>query len=151
MLDGIEERRTSALCLVCGKVVQAGKDLLSCTIVYILIFQITGKRATKKYYSGLTPGECSLHAFSCGAGSGVFFLIEDCKCILVYGPSQIFVPPIYVNSDGETADVRHSTRPLFLSSSRIEQLEKLYFRQQVANEVCQKRSVATHVIRNYYF
>lgn len=112
----------------------------------------TGNRESASASGGyLSPGECTLHSFSCGAGSSVYLLIEDCKCLLVNGPLQMYAPSVYVTADGETSDVRHSTRPLYLSSRRVQKLEQMYFKQKIASEVCHKRSTDTHVIRSNYY
>lgn len=154
-MNGVEERRSTALCLICGQTLQAGELYLVASISSFLnrpIMIAVGNRDVATSARGrLTPGECTLHSYSCGAGNGVYLLIEDCKCLLVNGPLQVYAPSIYTTADGENVDIRHSTRPLYLNSVRVDILQKLYFQQKIASEVCQKRSTETHVIRNNYY
>ena len=50
-----------ALCLVCGQVLSAGNRLSSTN---------AGRGG------GRSPGECTIHAKSCGGGTGLFYLVE---------------------------------------------------------------------------
>jgi hypothetical protein len=54
-----------AVCLVCGQLVSAGSRLPTPSAT------VRGRRE-----SSISPGECTLHARACGAGTGIFFLVE---------------------------------------------------------------------------
>lgn len=95
-------------------------------------------------------GQCHAHAFSCGAGTGVFFLLQDCNILLSHGPRCAYFPSPYVDIYGE---IHHSYRgkPLHLEASRYDALQALWGRHAVITDIVQKRSSATRVIINGYY
>lgn len=98
-----------------------------------------------------SAGECTLHARSCGAGLGVFFLVQQCQVLLVRGSRGTYSPSLYLDSSGEVNEQRGQNRPLFLSSKRYKKLEELYVTHQVGKEIVRKRASAETVIRMNWF
>lgn len=110
-----------AVCLVCGDVMCAG-----------------GK------------GACTRHAVHCGAGVGIFFLLQDCKLLFVHGPRACYFASPYVDTYGE----RHGQfrgRPLFLDRGRIEMVRKLWVTHAIADHVVQTRSTSRQIIISGYY
>jgi hypothetical protein len=95
-------------------------------------------------------GRCTRHAQECGRGVGVFFLLQDCSVLLIYGDRACYFASPYVDEYGE----RHKQfrgRPLFLDERRLEALRRVWARQRVPYEVVHSRSTSKHVIlTNYY-
>jgi len=83
-----------ALCLVCGQVLNAG-----------------GK------------GECTKHSYTCGAGAGIYFLVQDCVGLIVHGQKAAYVLSPYVDFYGETPQYRG--RPLNLDLDRYRIMQGL--------------------------
>lgn len=99
-----------AVCLVCGHVLCAG-----------------GK------------GICTRHAASCGDGTGVFFLLQECSLLFIHGPRACYFASPYVDAYGE----RHGQfrgRPLFLDPARFEVVRRLWATHSIADQVVQSRS-----------
>jgi hypothetical protein len=95
------------------------------------------------------PGECTLHATECGAGIGMFFLVERCQTLLLSGPRAVYSPSLYLDSYGECS-AGHN-RPLYLSHARQQRLLTLYTSHEVAKEVVRVRLGGRSVIRLNYF
>jgi len=109
-----------ALCLICGSVLDAG-----------------GK------------GECTKHALKCGAGGGVFFLVQECVGLIMHGTKAAYVPSIFVDSHGETPQYRG--RPLNLDPRRWSLLQDMWCSHSVREKVISERSTTRQVIiPNYY-
>eukprot|EP00559_Dactyliosolen_fragilissimus_P000392 CAMPEP_0184873654 /NCGR_PEP_ID=MMETSP0580-20130426/41963_1 /TAXON_ID=1118495 /ORGANISM="Dactyliosolen fragilissimus" /LENGTH=1200 /DNA_ID=CAMNT_0027376583 /DNA_START=107 /DNA_END=3706 /DNA_ORIENTATION=- len=85
----------TAVCLVCGKVLNAG-----------------GK------------GECTHHAYRCGGGCGIFFLLQECVCLIMHNRKAAYSDSPYVDSHGETPQYRG--RPLNLDIGRYNNLHELW-------------------------
>lgn len=98
-----------------------------------------------------SAGECTLHARSCGAGIGVFFLVQHCQVILIRGSRGVYSPSLYLDSSGEVSENRGQNKPLFLSTKRYKKLEEMYVNHQVGKEVVRKRASAESVIRLNWF
>jgi len=110
-----------AICLVCGEVLCA-----------------EGK------------GACTRHAVGCGAGIGIFFLLQECSLLFVHGPRACYFASPYVDAYGE----RHGQfrgRPLFLYPARIEVVRRLWATHAIADQVVQSRSTSRQIIRNSYY
>jgi len=69
-------------------------------------------------------GRCTQHSSVCGGGVGVFFLMQDCKGLLVHNGKAAYVQSPYVDSHGETPQFRG--RPLFLDKDRLKVFEELW-------------------------
>ena len=95
-------------------------------------------------------GECTRHSYVCGAGAGIFFLLQECVSILMYKEKATYFHSPYVDSHGETHMSRG--RPLNIDIERYETLVGLYsghlLRQQVISE--RSKSSRQNIISNYY-
>mmetsp|Transcript_14235 Transcript_14235/g.21295 ORF Transcript_14235/g.21295 Transcript_14235/m.21295 type:complete len:1890 (-) Transcript_14235:130-5799(-) len=110
-----------AICLTCGKVLDAA-----------------GK------------GQCSAHVKFCGEEVGIFFLLQDCNLLLLFGMRGCYYSAPYVDSHGEKH--RHYRgKPLFLDMKRFNMLTKLWATHGIPREVVQKRSTSTRVIINGHY
>lgn len=63
----------TAVCLICGDVLNAG-----------------GK------------GECTRHSYKCGAGTGLFFLLQECSGLIMHKGKAAYIHSPYVDSHGKT-------------------------------------------------
>lgn len=88
------DNEQTALCLVCGRVLNAG-----------------GK------------GECTKHAYRCGAGAGIYFLVQECVGLIVHGQKAAYVNSPYVDFYGETP--MHRGRPLNIDMDRYHIMQGL--------------------------
>lgn len=73
----LPECEQTAVCLVCGEVLDAG-----------------GK------------GECTLHSYKCSAGAGMFFLLQECSGLIMHKNKAAYIHSPYVDSHGETPQYR---------------------------------------------
>lgn len=137
-------RRTDepAICMVCGTIVNAGNR--ACDLSYDLSND-TNQRLRKN------PGECTLHARTCGAGVGVFFFILPNWVLLCRGGRSSKYGALYLDANGETGEGRGQNRPLMLSKNRFSKLEELYLKHNVANEVTRNRVSSDRCIRTFYY
>jgi hypothetical protein len=120
-----------ALCLLCGKVVHAANRR---------------RERTSRLRMVRDPGECTLHSRDCGAGVGVFFLLKQCKVLLIRDNHCVTLPSIYLDSRGEAGESRFHVRPLFLSTKRYQRLKELYLKHLIGREVARVRSSGDEVI-----
>ena len=98
------------MCLLCGVILQGGS------------------RQHQTPASITNPGECTLHTRSCGAGVGIFFLVQRFSCLLVRGGRSCYYPSIYLDALGESGSTLGGggkTRPLFLNLARYKKLEEV--------------------------
>jgi len=110
----------TAVCLVCGTVLNAG-----------------GK------------GECTKHAMECGAGCGLFFLLQECVGLIFHEKKAAYVHSPYVDSHGETPQFRG--RPLNLDLERYEILQEMRCSHSVRQKVMAERANSRQVIiANFY-
>ena len=108
----------TAVCLVCGQVLNAG-----------------GK------------GECTRHSYTCGAGTGIFFLLQDYVGVIMHKGFGSYIRSIYVDSHGETP----VGRPLFLDVTRYEHLRSLWFGHGVRQQVIAEREATQQgIVPNFY-
>jgi hypothetical protein len=111
----------------------------------------TGKRPRVGRESDSNPGECTLHAMSCGAGIGIFFLVQFCRVLLVRSSRACYYPSIYVDETGEPGEGRGHNRPTYLSSKRYQTLQDLYLAHNIAKEVTRMRATSESVIRQFWY
>eukprot|EP01038_Epipyxis_sp_PR26KG_P010895 gene10895-14625_t len=122
-----------AICLVCGKVLNAGKKM---------------RKGPESFENA---GECTLHSRRCGDGIGIFFLLQQCTVLLMRGSRSCYFPSIYLDALGEVPENRGQNKPLYLSNKRYRKLEELYLSHAIAREVSRKRSTEERIIRmNWY-
>ena len=96
-------------------------------------------------------GECTLHARTCGAGVGVFFLVQKCSVLLMRGPRTCLYPSIYLDQNGDEPDSQGQMSPMFLSQKNVRRLEEMYLGHHIAREVTRRRASQERVTRlNWY-
>lgn len=109
------ECEQTAVCLICGEVLNAG-----------------GK------------GECTRHSFKCGAGAGIFFLLQECSGLILHRSKAAYIHSPYVDSHGETP--QHRGRPLNLDLDRYEHLREVWYGHSVRQHVIAERGSSRQVI-----
>ena len=82
-------------------------------------------------------GECTKHALRCGAGCGIFFLLQECRGLIMHGHRSAYIHSPYVDSHGETPQYRG--RPLNLDLNRYEKLREMWVGHLVRETVITKR------------
>jgi hypothetical protein len=105
----------TAVCLICGEVLNAG-----------------GK------------GECTRHSYKCGAGAGMFFLLQECSGLIMHKSKAAYIHSPYVDSHGETPQYRG--RPLNLDLDRYDHLREVWFGHGVRQQVVAERGSSRQVI-----
>ena len=92
---------------------------------------------------------------TCGAGIGVFFIVQSCYVLLMRGSRTSYHATIYLDEHNESnADsllgYGHN-KPMFLSKSRYQKIKELYLNHRIAKEITRKRISADNVIRQYWY
>jgi hypothetical protein len=105
----------TAVCLVCGYVMNA-----------------SGK------------GECTRHSYKCGAGAGLFFLLQECSGLIMHKSKAAYIHSPYIDSHGETPQFRG--RPLNLDMVRYEHLRELWMGHHIRQTVVAERGQQRQVI-----
>jgi len=105
----------TAVCLICGAVLNAG-----------------GK------------GECTKHSYKCGAGAGMFFLLQECSGLIMHKSKAAYIHSPYVDSHGETPQFRG--RPLNLDLVRYEHLREVWMGHAIRQTVVAERGSSRQVI-----
>ena len=105
-----------AVCLVCGQVLDAG-----------------GK------------GQCTKHAFECGAGAGIYFLLQECVGIIIHGQKSAYIHSPYVDHYGEASQYRGM--PLNLDMNHYRLMKGLWTGHLIREKVIAERSL---VIPGFY-
>ncbi|CAB9510311.1 protein ligase UBR2 [Seminavis robusta] len=105
----------TAVCLICGEVLNAG-----------------GK------------GECTRHSYKCGAGTGLFFLLQECSGLIMHKGKAAYIHSPYVDSHGETPQYRG--RPLNLDLARYDHLREIFLGHAVRQQVLAERGSSRQVI-----
>ena len=109
-----------ALCLSCGSVISASGQ-----------------------------GLCTDHAQTCGSGTCIFFLLQDCKTLIMHGRHAAYLRSFFVDRHGETPVVRG--RPLTVDVKRLEWLREMWISGEVKGRVLEERGNSRSVIiRGYY-
>jgi hypothetical protein len=111
----LPDSEQTGVCLICGEVLNAG-----------------GK------------GECTKHSYKCGAGAGMFFLLQECSGLIMHKSKAAYIHSPYVDSHGETPQFRG--RPLNLDLDRYEHLREVWFGHGVRQQVVAERGHARQVI-----
>ncbi len=94
-------------------------------------------------------GECTKHAFKCGGGAGIFFLLQECVGLIIHGVKAAYIHSPYVDSHGETPQYRG--RPLNLDADRYSLLQMLWSGHGVREKVVAERGTTRQVIiPNFY-
>ena len=111
----LPESEQIAVCLICGEVLNAG-----------------GK------------GECTRHSFKCGAGTGMFFLLQECSGLIMHNGKAAYIHSPYVDSHGETPQYRG--RPLNLDLDRYDHLREVWSGHAIRQQVVAERDGSRQVI-----
>lgn len=111
----LPESEQTAVCLVCGAVLNAG-----------------GK------------GECTRHSYTCGAGQGMFFLLQECTGLIMHNSKAAYIHSPYVDSHGETPQYRG--RPLNLDLDRYEHLREIWSGHSIRQQVIAERLSSRQII-----
>ena len=111
----LPESEQTAVCLICGEVLNAG-----------------GK------------GECTKHSHQCGAGTGMFFLLQECTGLIMHNGKAAYIHSPYVDSHGETPQYRG--RPLNLDLGRYDHLREVWSGHAVRQQVTAERSSVRQII-----
>ncbi|KAH6923705.1 hypothetical protein HPB50_005175 [Hyalomma asiaticum] len=115
--DG-DDSRSPTLCLICGRIL--------CSQSYCCQVEVGGDRL----------GACNLHVTVCGAGTGLFLRVRDCKVLLLVGRTKgCYLPPPYVDEYGETDAGLMRGNPLHLCPRRYEQLQHLWLSHGIPEQV----------------
>jgi Proteolysis_6 C-terminal len=111
----LPDSEQTAVCLICGEVLNAG-----------------GK------------GECTKHSFKCGAGTGMFFLLQECAGLIMHNGKAAYIHSPYVDSHGETPQYRG--RPLNLDLDRYDHLREVWSGHAIRQQVVAERGGSRQVI-----
>jgi hypothetical protein len=111
----LPDSEQTAVCLVCGEVLNAG-----------------GK------------GECTRHSYKCGAGTGMFFLLQECAGLIMHNGKAAYIHSPYVDSHGETPQYRG--RPLNLDLDRYGHLHEVWSGHTVRQQVLAERGSSRQII-----
>lgn len=88
--------------------------------------------------------ECTRHSYKCGAGAGLFFLLQECSGLIMHKSKAAYIHSPYVDSHGETPQYRG--RPLNLDLDRYEHLREVWFSHGVRQKVVAERGSSRQVI-----
>lgn len=111
----LPESEQTTVCLICGEVLNAG-----------------GK------------GECTRHSYTCGAGTGMFFLLQECAGLIIHNGKAAYIHSPYVDSHGETPQYRG--RPLNLDLDRYDHLHEVWSGHAIRQQVVTERGGSRQVI-----
>jgi hypothetical protein len=111
----LPDSEQTAVCLICGEVLNAG-----------------GK------------GECTRHSVKCGAGTGMFFLLQECAGLIMHNSKAAYIHSPYVDSHGETPQYRG--RPLNLDLDRYDHLHEVWSGHSVRQQVLAERGSSRQII-----
>jgi hypothetical protein len=111
----LPDSEQTAVCLICGEVLNAG-----------------GK------------GDCTKHSYKCGAGAGMFFLLQECTGLIMHNGKAAYIHSPYVDSHGETPQYRG--RPLNLDRERYDHLHEVWSGHGIRQQVSAERGNARQII-----
>ncbi|KAM9847822.1 E3 ubiquitin-protein ligase UBR2 [Aulostomus maculatus] len=116
--SGGDKSRTPTLCLVCGAML--------CSQSYCCQTDVDGEDV----------GACTAHAFTCGAGLGLFLRVRESQVVFVAGKTKgCFYPPPYLDDYGETDQGLKRGNPLHLCTERYRKIERLWRQHGVAEVI----------------
>jgi len=116
----LPESDQTSVCLVCGEVLNAG-----------------GK------------GECTKHSYKCGAGTGMFFLLQECAGLIMHNGKAAYIHSPYVDSHGETPQYRG--RPLNLDLDRYDHLREVWSGHSIRQQVLAERESSRQIIVDGFY
>jgi len=116
----LPDSEQTAVCLVCGEVLNAG-----------------GR------------GECTKHSYKCGAGAGMFFLLQECAGLIMHNAKAAYIHSPYVDSHGETPQYRG--RPLNLDLDRYGHLKEVWSGHNIRQQVLAERESSRQIIVDGFY
>merc|ERR1711865_970348 len=116
----LPESDQTSVCLVCGEVLNAG-----------------GR------------GECTKHSYKCGAGTGMFFLLQECAGLIMHNGKAAYIHSPYVDSHGETPQYRG--RPLNLDLERYDHLREVWSGHSIRQQVLAERESSRQIIVDGFY
>jgi len=121
-----EESKTPSMCLVCGTVV--------CSQSYCCQAELDGS----------SVGACTAHAYTCGAGAGLFLRVRECKIVMFSGRTKgCYEASPYLDQYGETDEDLKRGNPLTLCPERYARLHRLWLNHGIAEKVTHKTEAST--------
>ncbi|XP_055358375.1 E3 ubiquitin-protein ligase UBR2 isoform X3 [Betta splendens] len=116
--SGGDKSRAPTLCLLCGSML--------CSQSYCCQTEVDGEDV----------GACTAHAFSCGAGLGLFLRVRESQVLFVAGKTKgCFYPPPYLDDYGETDQGLKRGNPLHLCLERYRKIERLWRQHAIAEVI----------------
>ncbi|XP_069985814.1 E3 ubiquitin-protein ligase UBR2 isoform X10 [Penaeus vannamei] len=116
-----DDSRTPTMCLVCGKML--------CSQSYCCQTEFPeGSR--------VMVGACTYHAHYCGAGTGIFLRVRECKILLLSGRIKgCFVSPPYLDEYGETDQGLKRGNPLHLDATQYSRLHAMWLSHSIPDTI----------------
>uniref|UniRef100_A0A0P4WDX2 E3 ubiquitin-protein ligase n=2 Tax=Scylla olivacea TaxID=85551 RepID=A0A0P4WDX2_SCYOL len=116
-----DDSRTPTMCLVCGKML--------CSQSYCCQTEFPeGSRQM--------VGACTYHAHFCGAGTGIFIRVRECKILLLSGQIKgCFVNPPYLDGYGETDQGLKRGNPLHLDATQYSKLHAMWLSHSIPDTI----------------
>jgi len=120
LIQLLPDSEQTAVCLACGEVMNAG-----------------GR------------GECTRHSNKCGAGAGMFFLLQECAGLIMHNGKAAYIHSPYVDSHGETPQYRG--RPLNLDLDRYGHLREVWSGHSIRQQVLAERESSRQLIVDGFY
>ncbi|XP_071525838.1 LOW QUALITY PROTEIN: E3 ubiquitin-protein ligase UBR2 [Panulirus ornatus] len=116
-----DDSRTPTMCLVCGKML--------CSQSYCCQTEFPEG-------SHQMVGACTYHAHHCGAGTGIFLRVRECKILLLSGRIKgCFVNPPYLDEYGETDQGLKRGNPLHLDATQYARLHTMWLSHAIPDTI----------------
>ncbi|XP_050727381.1 E3 ubiquitin-protein ligase UBR2-like isoform X3 [Eriocheir sinensis] len=116
-----DDSRTPTMCLVCGKML--------CSQSYCCQTEYPEN-------SRQMVGACTYHALYCGAGTGIFIRVRECKILLLSGQIKgCFVNPPYLDEYGETDQGLKRGNPLHLDATQYSRLHTMWLSHSIPDTI----------------
>ncbi|MPC24345.1 E3 ubiquitin-protein ligase UBR2 [Portunus trituberculatus] len=81
-------------------------------------------------------GACTYHAHFCGAGTGIFIRVRECKILLLSGQIKgCFVNPPYLDGYGETDQGLKRGNPLHLDATQYSKLHAMWLSHSIPDTI----------------
>ena len=126
--DPGSDSRSPTLCLVCGSML--------CSQSYCCQSELEGAMV----------GACTMHSHVCGAGTGLFLRIRDCKILLLAGRSKgCYMSPPFIDEFGETDQGLIRGNPLHLCERSYRDLHRLWLRHGIPEQVAHAIEVSSNL------
>jgi len=136
-----EESKIPSMCLVCGTVV--------CSQSYCCQAELPSAGAGGAQSSSNSVGACTAHSHYCGAGTGIFLRVRECKIVMFSGRTKgCFESPPYLDQYGETDEGLKRGNPLSLCPDRYQRLHRLWLNHGVGEKVTHNTEAASGFVAN---